>query len=94
MVLDFNAMEFEEIIGTLAGVFTTLGVLPQIIKAIKTKKVNDVSPMMFVVLCLGVGLWTVYGFLKMDWPIILTNGISFILNGFMLYIIITQKKEG
>lgn len=86
-------MDFEEIIGTLAGVFTTLGVLPQIIKAIRTKKVSDVSPTMFVVLCIGVGLWTVYGFLKMDWPIILTNGISFLLNAVMLVIIVTQKKE-
>lgn len=87
-------MNFEEIIGILAGVFTTLGVLPQIIKAIKTKKVKDVSPMMFVVLCIGVGLWTVYGILKMDWPIILTNGISFLLNASMLFIIIRQKSDG
>lgn len=88
-----NRMGYEEIIGTLAGVFTTLGVLPQIIKALKTKKVKDVSPMMFVVLCIGVGLWTVYGILKTDWPIILTNSISFILNASMLVIIITQKKD-
>lgn len=87
-------MDFEEIIGILAGVFTTLGVLPQIIKAIKTKKVKDVSPMMFVVLCIGVGLWTGYGILKMDWPIILTNSISFLLNAIMLFIIIRQKSDG
>lgn len=86
-------MDFEEIIGTLAGVFTTLGVLPQIIKAIRTKKVSDVNPLMFIVLCIGVGLWTVYGILKMDWPIIVTNGISFLLNACMLFIIITQKKD-
>lgn len=86
-------MGLEEIIGTLAGVFTTLGVLPQIIKAVKTKKVKDVSPLMFIVLCVGVGLWTVYGILKMDWPIILTNGLSFLLNGLMLIIIFTQKKD-
>ena len=86
-------MDFEEIIGTLAGVFTTLGVLPQIIKAVRTKKVSDVSPLMFIVLCIGVGLWTVYGILKMDWPIIVTNGISFLLNACMLLIIITQKKD-
>lgn len=86
-------MGLEEVIGVLAGVFTTLGVLPQIIKAVRTKKVKDVSPLMFVVLCIGVGLWTVYGILKMDWPIILTNGISFLLNAYMLLIIVTQKKD-
>ncbi|MDN3492561.1 SemiSWEET family sugar transporter [Winogradskyella bathintestinalis] len=86
-------MNLEEIIGIAAGIFTTLGVLPQIIKAIKTKKVKDVSPYMFVILCIGVGLWTVYGIMKQDWPIIITNGISFLLNGIMLYIIITQPKD-
>ncbi len=86
-------MNLEEIIGMAAGIFTTIAVLPQIVKAIKTKKVKDVSPYMFVILCVGVGLWTVYGVMKTDWPIIITNGISFMLNGFMLYIIITQTKE-
>lgn len=86
-------MNFEEIIGILAGVFTTIAVTPQIVKAIKTRKVKDVSPYMFFILCLGVGLWTVYGILKLDWPIILTNGISFILNGIMLVILLTQKTS-
>ncbi len=40
-----------------------------------------------------------YGFLKLDWPIILTKGISFLLNevmlgiAVMLGIIVTQKEE-
>ncbi|WP_452223487.1 SemiSWEET family sugar transporter [Lacinutrix chionoecetis] len=83
----------EDIIGILAGIFTTVAVLPQIIKAVKTKKVEDVSTFMFVILCLGVGLWTVYGIMKKDWPIIITNGISCILNGIMLYIVLTQNKN-
>lgn len=86
-------MKLIEIIGILAGIFTTLGVLPQIIKAIKTREVKDVSPYMFMILCIGVGLWTVYGILKMDWPIILTNGISLILNAIMLFILIAAKNK-
>ncbi len=83
----------EEIIGILAGIFTTIAVLPQIIKAVKTKKVKDVSPLMYSILCIGVGLWTVYGLLKWDLPIIITNGISLLLNAKMLVIVLTQKKE-
>lgn len=86
-------MQLEQIIGILAGFFTTLAVLPQIIKALKTKSVDDVSPIMFLTLCIGVGLWTVYGFLKEDLPIIITNGISFILNSFMLILSITKKSK-
>jgi len=86
-------MTLDNLIGIVAGILTTIGVLPQIIKAIRTKKVEDVSPSMFVLLCLGVGLWTVYGIMKNDWPIIITNSISFTLNGMMLYIILTQTKD-
>ncbi len=86
-------MELEEVIGIIAGVLTTLAVLPQIIKAVKTGKVKDVSPYMFLILCLGVGLWTVYGIMKIDWPIIVTNGVSFVLNGTMLYIVIVSSKK-
>ena len=86
-------MIIEELIGIGAGVFTTIAVLPQIFKAIKTRKVDDVSPFMFMILCLGVGLWTIYGVMKNDWPIILTNGISFIFNGIMLYIVLINKKD-
>jgi len=86
-------MQTVEIIGSLAGLFTTIAVLPQIVKAIKTRRVEDVSIFMFAILCLGVGLWTVYGVIKNDLPIIITNGISLILNGIMLVIILNQPKD-
>ncbi len=84
-------MNLDEIIGTFAGIFTTVAVLPQIVKALRTRKVEDISPLMFLTLCLGVGLWTVYGFLKHDIPIIVTNGISFILNLIMLLLALNSK---
>lgn len=85
-------MNAEEIIGLLAGVFTTTAVIPQIIKAWKTKKVADVSPLMFSVLIIGVGLWVVYGIIKNDLPIIATNGISLGLNLIMLYLMLRYNK--
>tara|TARA_R100001230_G_C5616993_1_gene127276 strand:- start:508 stop:771 length:264 start_codon:yes stop_codon:yes gene_type:complete len=84
-------MDLLSIIGYLAGIFTTIAVIPQIYKAIKTKKVDDISPIFFTILLLGVGLWTVYGVLKEDGPIIVTNGISFILNAIMLGIYVKKK---
>ena len=86
-------MQLTEIIGTLAGIFTTIAVLPQIIKAIQSGMVKDVSAWTYVIISLGVSLWTIYGFLKMDWPIIITNGISVILNSIMLYIIFNPKNK-
>ncbi|TDS12023.1 MtN3 and saliva related transmembrane protein [Maribacter caenipelagi] len=83
----------EEIIGILAGVFTTVAAVPQIFRAWKTKKVDDVSPKMFLVLTIGVLLWTLYGIMKQDAPIIITNGISTLLNITMLVLILKFKKK-
>ncbi|MDO1512221.1 SemiSWEET transporter [Maribacter confluentis] len=77
----------EELIGTFAGFFTTVAALPQIYKAWRSKKVDDVSPKMFYIITIGVFLWTIYGILKADVPIIVTNGISVVLNCTMLVLI-------
>lgn len=74
----------DEAIGYLAGILTTLAILPQIIRTWRTKKVDDISPKMFIILTLGVGLWVIYGVLKNALPIIIFNGISFLLNLSML----------
>ena len=78
-------MEWEEIIGILAGFFTTIGAVPQIVKAYHSKSVGDVSVWMFFAILAGVILWTIYGLIQKDWPIIITNGISMLLNGTMIY---------
>lgn len=85
-------MEMVEVIGFIAGIFTTIAVLPQLIKSWQTKKVSNVSPVMFAILMIGVGLWVVYGVLKSDLPIILTNGTSFLLNTLMLILMLRYKK--
>ncbi|PVW16249.1 SemiSWEET family sugar transporter [Marixanthomonas spongiae] len=87
-------MDTVTVLGLLAGLCTTSAVVPQLLKAWKTKRVNDVSPTMFVILMLGVGLWVVYGILKHDLAIILTNGVSFLFNLSMLYVMIRYRKNG
>lgn len=86
-------MEWESILGYAAGILTTVAVLPQIIQSWKTRKVKDVSPFMFSLLISGVGLWTIYGIIKNDIPIIIFNGISFLLNGSMLILMLLFKKK-
>lgn len=86
-------MDAIQLIGYSAGILTTIAVLPQIIKSWKTREINDVSPFMFSLLVFGVGLWTVYGILKNDVPIIIFNGISFILNSSMLLLLFLYRKK-
>lgn len=69
-------MDTKMIIGIAAGALTALSTLPQIIKIIKEKKTQAISPIMFFVLLAGNGLWCWYGLLLEEWPIIVTNAFS------------------
>ena len=86
-------MEFGHlnILGYLAGFFTTLAFLPQVVKCWKTKKTKDVSFLMFLIFVLGVFLWLIYGFLTHNLPIIIANLITFVLS---LSILIAKLKYG
>ena len=78
-------MDTTQWIGIAAGVLTSVSMLPQLIKIIKEKKAGDVSVVMLLVLIGGLALWAVYGFMKEDWPIIITNSFSFLLNCVVLF---------
>jgi MtN3 and saliva related transmembrane protein len=69
-------MSLLPIIGTVARCCTSAASIPQILTAIKTKKVANVSPLMFLVLLVGNALWAGYGFPLKDLPIMLTNCFS------------------
>jgi MtN3 and saliva related transmembrane protein len=88
-----ESINWIDILGLIAGICVSIAVIPQIKKAIKTKKVKDISPIMFGVLMFGVLLWIVYGILKKDFAIIATNSFSFVLNSVMLYLLISYKNN-
>ncbi|WDF61531.1 SemiSWEET transporter [Flavobacterium sp. KACC 22758] len=86
-------MNFIDVIGLFAGGCITISTIPQIVKVWKTKKVKDISLKTFSILTFGILVWIIYGILKEDLPIIITNSVSLCLNLTMIYFIITYKKE-
>lgn len=86
-------MEWTDVLGLVAGICTTIAVLPQIKKTWQTKKAEDVSPGMFSILIFGVFLWVIYGITQRDMPIIVTNGVSLALNGMMLFLMLRYRKK-
>lgn len=72
-------MNWIEWIGMTAGALTTLAFLPQVIQVWKTKSAKDISLGMFVLFCIGVALWLVYGLLIFSLSIIIANGVTFCL---------------
>lgn len=86
-------MNYEEILGLIAGVFTSISQLPQLIKTIKEKEAKNLSLGMMITLVTGVSLWIYYGFMKNDFPIIATNIFSAIVNATLLFVSIKYKKK-
>jgi MtN3 and saliva related transmembrane protein len=58
--------------------------IPQVIKVIQTADTAAISARMYMVTVIGFALWTIFGFLRMEWPIILTNTACFFLSGYIL----------
>lgn len=67
--------------------------LPQLIKVIKEKHVEDLSIMMLLVLLSGLVLWVVYGFLRNDGPLIYTNMFSIGVNMTLMFLRIKYSRK-
>ncbi len=65
-----------EIIGHMAGILTTLSLLPQTIKALRSDNTKSISLLMYSTYNAGVFLWFVYGVMLVKWPIIIFNAIA------------------
>ena len=82
---------YVEFIGFVAGVLTTIALVPQVVKSWKTKHTKDVSFGWISILTVGVFLWLVYGILIASFPLIFANVLSFILALIILILKIKYK---
>jgi len=95
VVLNINLATMKDLslyVGIGAGIFTGISLLPQLVKIIKTKKSGDISNFMLFILFAGIAGWIWYGFLKRDYPIIITNIFSLTVN--LLIIIFSLSYRG
>lgn len=75
-----------QIIGFVAAVVGTSLMLPQVVKSIKTKKVDDISFAMLWMYFLNCLLWLMYGLLILAWPVIVCNFLSLIISIVQLFL--------
>ena len=73
-------MTWFDIIGALAGTFTTIAFVPQVVKTWRSGCAEDLSLFMFTLFSAGVLLWLIYGIALGSLPIILANGITLVLS--------------
>jgi MtN3 and saliva related transmembrane protein len=81
------------LVGILATIFAVSSTLPQIIKGMKTKKMDDVSVWLILALIIGLSLWVLYGIVKNDIVIIGGNSVGVSLNVILLLLKIKFSRN-
>ena len=64
---------YDSLFGISAAFLTTLSFVPQIIKAYRTRRMNDVSRYLMILFTTGSILWIIYGILHNDLLIVGAN---------------------
>ena len=78
-------MEWK-IVGIIAAVCTTSGFIPQIIRGMRTKRLDDISPVMYMLLIFGLSLWLSYGIHIEDMIIIVANAAGLVFSVFIVFL--------
>ena len=91
-------MELDEItmgvIGTIAGILILSGWVPQIVKGYKTKKLNDISAYLMILIFAGAVLWLIYGIALDDVYIMGVNLAAMVLLSMKLKYEKTAQASG
>ncbi len=85
-------MEWK-IIGIIAAVCTTSGFIPQIIRGLRTKRLDDVSPLMCILLIFGLSLWMSYGIHIEDMIIIVANAFGVLFSTIIITLRFKYMKQ-
>lgn len=72
------------VLGLVAAALTTLSLVPQVVKTLKTRHTGDLSLGMYAIYATGILLWLVYGLLQGDVPLIASNSVTFLLSAWIL----------
>ncbi len=69
-----------ELLGLVAGLFTTFSLVPQLYRVMRLREARDISLPFTLLLAGGNLLWLIYGLLAGLMPILLWNSISLLLS--------------
>ena len=86
-------MNAATIVGFLAMAASTVSFVPQAWKIIKVRDTRSVSTGMYVVTVAGFALWTTYGLMLWQWPLIVTNVICLVLSAFILMMKLLPRRQ-
>ncbi len=77
-------MTITNLIGYLAAAIGTFLMVPQVLKTIATKRVDDISNGMLAAYLVQCALWGIYGILLQAYPLIVCNAVAFCIGAFQV----------
>ncbi|MEM3781605.1 MAG: SemiSWEET family transporter [Candidatus Micrarchaeaceae archaeon] len=77
-------MPYYALLGYAGGTFTTVALVPEIVKVIRIKKADQLSYAWLSVLLAGIVLWTLYGIALNNAPLIIANATESVLCVFLI----------
>jgi len=81
------------IFGYFAAFFTAVSFLPQAIKTVRTRETAGLSLLTYLFLFLGSLSWFIYGLYLNDYPLMITNSLTTIFTGIILYLIFSERNN-
>lgn len=83
-----------ENIGFVAAVLTTFSFLPQALLTLRTRKTDEISLTMYLMLNVGIMCWLVYGWVLDDLALILANSVTLLFSLPILLVKSSNKLAG
>jgi MtN3 and saliva related transmembrane protein len=85
-------MDYWIIIGFSASILSSATFVPQVYKAIKTKRLRDVSWGLMLLVDLSSALWLIYGIKFSIQPLILSSSINVFLSSLLAILKFVYKR--
>jgi len=86
-------MDTITVIGYAAAIASTASFAPQAWKIIKSRDTKSISAGMYLLTVSGFALWSAYGIMSGQWPLILTNTICLALSAFILTMKLLPRRQ-
>lgn len=81
-----------DFLGFIAGACTTFAFIPQVLRVWKTQSATDISYGMYFIYLTGNGLWFAYAFNTSSFPLMITNIVTIILSGSVVFLKIRLER--
>lgn len=85
-------MNYIDLMGYLGSFLSCITFIPQVYKTWQTRSAGDLSLSMLLIVFSSTIVWLVYAFALMLWPVIICNGIMFVLCSLLIYFKFAFKK--